>query len=165
LGFWGGAFLRRFLAALPLSEACSFDAAAVNSASMMGGWGHAGAGAGAGGGGAGFSFTTLLFGTGFGFGFGCERGRVVCTCRTSARPTSSQGEGPSTACVRRSTRALMAALSCVMAAAAAGSRHCRSWARQSLMDGGDASAMAAAARRLARACSALGASESLGVGR
>ena len=148
LGFCGGgAFLLRFRAARPRSLACNFDAAAVSSASMMGGWGHAGAGAGAfGGGGAGFSTTTLRFGTGFGFGFGWLRGRVVCTCRTSARPTSSQGEGPSTACVRRSTLAFIAALSCSMAAAAAGSKHCRSCARQSLMDGGFASSLAAAAR-------------------
>ena len=159
LGFCGGAFLLRLRAARPRSLACNLDAAAVNSASMIGGCGQAGVGAGAGGGGARFSFTTLLFGTGF--GLGCDRGRVVCTCLTKALPTSSQGEGPSTACVRRSTRALMAALSCVMAAAAAGSKHCRSWARQSLMDGGGASAMAAAARRLALSCARPAALEAL----
>ena len=55
------------------------------------------------------------------------------TSATRARPTSSQGEGPCTACVSRSRRAFSDALSFSMAAAASGSRWARRDARTASM--------------------------------
>ena len=94
LGFWGGgAFLLRSARARLVSLACSFDAAAVNSASMMGGYWRRGRRRGFWWWRRRFSPTTLRFGI-CGFGFGWLRGRVVCTWRTSALPDLEPGRGP-----------------------------------------------------------------------